>query len=90
MSHACDVTHGMGLSAVLDRYDASGRDLVLRSMQAVYGLVGQSLPMLWFFDCGLPLHYGQGFPGLVFCIQLAQEVPRIAMRCEGEVCARSP
>jgi len=46
MSHAYDVANGMGLSAVLDRYGASERDLALRSMQAVYGLVGQLLPML--------------------------------------------
>ncbi len=54
MSHAYDVANGIGLSAVLDRYDASERDLALRNMQAVYGLVAQSLPILWFFDRGYP------------------------------------
>jgi len=54
MSHAYDVANVICLSAVLDRYDASERDLALRNMQAVYGLVPQSLPILWLFDRGYP------------------------------------
>jgi hypothetical protein len=54
MSHAYDVANGICLSAVLDRYEASERDLALRNMQAVYGLVGQLLRILWLFERGDP------------------------------------
>ncbi len=54
MSYAYDVAKGIGLSVVLNRYEASERDLALRTMQAVYGLVAQSLPIRWLFDRGYP------------------------------------
>jgi len=63
MSHAYDVANGICLSAVLDRYEASERDLALRNMQAVYGLVGQSLPILWLLIAAT-LGLRQGLPGL--------------------------
>ena len=72
MSHAYDVANGICLSAVLDRYDASERDLALRNMQAVYGLVPQSLPISWLFD--------RGYPGLAFCMQIEQMGAQFLMR----------
>ena len=54
MSYAYDVAKGIGLSVVLNRYEASERDLALRNMQAVYGLVGQLLRILWLFERGDP------------------------------------
>lgn len=54
MSRADDVANAMGLSAGLDRYDASERDLAFRNTKAVYDLAAQSLAMLGLFDPGCP------------------------------------